>query len=132
MVYPEGLNGELEVMQFTFEELLLWNVASTDEPAWDPPLIELDLSVQSDSMTTTIQAPTATLGLSTSLATTVEPSHDITVAINQQLQGAMEQLQWASPTASAPASSHCMPKRETPLMALGAPIPSEVTEGPPN
>ena len=59
-----------------------------DEPTWNPPLIELDLSsVQPDSVTTTIQAPTTTLVLPPSLAATVEPSHYITVAINQQLQG---------------------------------------------
>ena len=32
LVCPEGLNGELKAMQFTFEELPLWNVAAIDDP----------------------------------------------------------------------------------------------------
>ena len=87
-VCPEGPNGEHKALQFTFQELPLWNAAAMDEPTQDPPQIELDLSsVQPNSMTTSIQAPTNTLMLPPSLATTVEPSHDITVAINQQFQG---------------------------------------------
>ena len=118
-------------MQFTFEELTLWNVATTDEPTWDPPLIELDLSsVQPNSSTTTIQAKT-TLVLPPSPAATVKPSCNIAMAINQQLQGALEQLQQASPTDLTPVSLHSMPKREPPSVALGTLPPSEVTEGPP-
>ena len=32
VVCPEGLNGGLEALLFDFEELLLWNMASVDEP----------------------------------------------------------------------------------------------------
>ena len=133
VVCPEGLNGELEALQFTFQELPLWNAAAMDEPTWDPLLIELDLgSVQPNSVKTTIQIPTTTPVLSPSPATSVEPSHDITMAINQQLQVALEWLQWASPAISTPMSWHSMPKRELSSVALGAPPPGEVTEGPPD
>ena len=64
VVCQEGLNGKFKALQFTFQKLPLWNAATTDKPGWDPPLIELDLSsVQPNSMTTTIQAPTTTLVL---------------------------------------------------------------------
>ena len=45
MVCPEGLNGELEALQFDFWELPLWNVAIMDELIQDPPLIEVDSPV---------------------------------------------------------------------------------------
>ena len=48
------------------------------------------------------------------LASTIEPPSDIAMAINLQLKGALEQLQWTSPTASAPVSQHGMPRRELP------------------
>ena len=32
IVCPEGLNGELKALQFTFQELPLWNAATMDEP----------------------------------------------------------------------------------------------------
>ena len=112
------------------KELPLWEVATVDEPAQDLPLIELDLtSVQPDSATITTQATTTTPVLPPSLATTVEPSCDITVAITQQLQGTLEWLQWASPTILTPVSLHSTPKRELPSVALGALPPSEVTRG---
>ena len=86
VVCPEGLNRELEAVQFTFEELPLWNASTRDEHAWDPPLIEFNLiSVHPDSMTTTIQDPTTTLALPPSPAATVDPPCDITMAINQPL-----------------------------------------------
>ena len=94
--------------------------------------MELDLgSVQPASVTTTIQAPTTTPVLPPSPATSVKLSDDIATSINQQLQGALEWLQWASPTISTPVSLHSMPKRESLSVALGAMTPSEVTEGPP-
>ena len=65
-----------------------------------------------------------------SQAATVAPSCNIAMAINQQLQGAMEWLQWASPTILTPVSLHSIPKRDLPSAALGALTPSEVTEGP--
>ena len=65
-----------------------------------------------------------------SLATTIEPPCDIFVAINHQLQRALEWLQWASPAISTPVSQHNMPKREPPSVAFMAPPPTEVTEDP--
>ena len=122
--------GSLRLCSSPFKMLPLWNAAATDEPTWDPPLIELDLgSVQPDSMTTTIQAPTTTLALPPSLAASVEPSHDITMAINQQLQRALEWLLQVSPAILTTVSLHSMQKREPPSAALGAPTPSEVIEG---
>ena len=120
-VWQEGFNSELEALQFTFQELPLWDDAAPSKPTHKPQLIEVDLSiVQSESMTNAIQAPTTTLGLPPSLANTIEPSSNITAAINLQLKGGLEWLQWASPTALAPVSQCSTPKRELPLAALGA------------
>ena len=57
----------------------------------------------------------------------VEPPHDTATAINLQLQGALEWLQQASPTASAPTSQHSMPRRSLPLVALGGPASTKET-----
>ena len=54
-------------------------------------MLEVDIgSVQSEGMTTAIQASTTTLVLTHTLANTVEPPHDILMAINLHLQGALE------------------------------------------
>ena len=59
---PEGLNGKLEALQFTFQELPLWDAATPGEPIHK--LIEVDLgSMQSESVTTIPQTPTTTLVL---------------------------------------------------------------------
>ena len=81
-------------------------------------------------MITIIQAPTTTPVLPLSLAAIVEPSHDITMGFNQQLQGALEWLQQGSPAILIPVSLHSMLKREPPSAAFGTLAPSEVTEGP--
>ena len=123
VVCPEGLNHELEALQFTFLELPLWNAANPGKPAQKPHLIEVDLgSIQPDGMTTATQAPTTTPALP-HLQPIPLSHHDITTAINLKLQGALEQLQWTSPTASAPVSQCSMPRREPPSVALGA-LPS--------
>ena len=102
---PEGLNGELEVLQFTFPELPIWDMATPGESFWEPLLLEVDIgSVQPEGMRTAIQAPTTTLVLTHPLADTIEPPHDITMAINLHLKGALEWLQWAFSAAWAPAS----------------------------
>ena len=129
VVCPEGLNGELEALHFTFPELLLWDMATPREPFWEMQLLEVDLvHMQPEGMTTTIQAPTTTPVLTHPLADTIEPPHDITMAINLHLQGALEWLQWASSTASASVSQLCMPRREPPSVALVAPPSTEETE----
>ena len=59
VVCPEGLNSELEALQFTFPELPLWDMAAPGEHFREPQLLEVDLgSVQPEGMTTAIQAPT--------------------------------------------------------------------------
>ena len=64
VVCSESLNGELEALQFTFQELPLWDAAAPGKPAYEPQLIEVNLSsMQPESMTTTIQTPTSTLVL---------------------------------------------------------------------
>ena len=68
--------------------------------------------------------------LTHSLVNTVEPPHDITMAVNLHLQGVLEQLQQASSTASAPVSQHSMPRIEPPSAALGAPPSTKETEDP--
>ena len=39
VVCHEGLNGGLKALLFDFKELPLWNLATMDELAQDPPLI---------------------------------------------------------------------------------------------
>ena len=71
VVCPEGLNGELEALQFSFPKVPLWNEATPSEPP-KPQLIEVDLgSMQPESKTTSTQAPTTTLGLPPSPADTI-------------------------------------------------------------
>ena len=65
-----------------------------------------------------------------SAADTIELPGDITMPINLQLQGALEWLQWASPTASAPVSQCSTLRREPPSAALGALPSSGETEDP--
>ena len=43
VVCPEELNGGIKALLLDSEELPLWNATTTDEPAWDLPLIEVDL-----------------------------------------------------------------------------------------
>ena len=58
VVCPEGLNSELEALQFIFLELPLWNAAAPSKPAYKPQLIETDLStMQPEGMTTNILVP---------------------------------------------------------------------------
>ena len=128
----KGLSSKLEASQFTFQELPLWNAAAPGEPTHKSQLIEVDLgSLQSESITTTIQTPTITLVLHPSLAYSVVPSQDITtVEINLHLRGALEWLQWASPVASASVSCHSTPGRQPPLVALGALLSAGGTDDP--
>ena len=106
-VCPEGLNGELAALQFTFPELPLKDTASPGELFWEPQLLEVDLSsTQPKAMTTAIQAPTTTQVLTHSPPDTTEPPYDIAMAVNLHFQGAMEGMQQAFPTASAPVSQH--------------------------
>ena len=128
---PGGLNRELKALQFIFQELPLWDVATVCEPTQDPPLIEVHLnSPQPDSMMTTIQDP-LTISISTpSPATPVKPVCDIATAINQHLQGGLEWLQQASPTSSTPVSQHSTLRREPPSVTLWALPHSRVTKDP--
>ena len=106
LVCPEDLNRDLGALQFTFPELPHWDVATPSEPFQEPQLLEVDLcSAQPEGMTTAIQAPTTTPVLTYSLADTIEPPCDITMAVNLHLKGALEWLQWASSTALAPSPS---------------------------
>ena len=64
VICPEGLNGKLEALQFTFEKLPLWDAATPSKPACEPQLIEVDLgSEQPESATTVPQTSTTTLVL---------------------------------------------------------------------
>ena len=85
---PEGLNSELEALQFTFKDLPLWNASTPGKPAHKPQLIEVNLcSMQPESVTTNVQVPTAAPVLPLSQANTMEHPGDIAMAINLQLQG---------------------------------------------
>ena len=81
VVCPEGLNGKLEALQFSFPDLPLLNAAAPGKPTHKPQLIEVDLSsVQPKSMPTSTQAPTTTLGFPLSSQYHCAP-HDIAIAI---------------------------------------------------
>ena len=132
VVLPEGLNGELEALQCTFQELPLWNTAAPSKPAHEPQLIEVDLSsMQAESMATGIQLPLTALVQPHFLADTMEPPHDITTVINLLLQGALEQLLQAYPSASTPVSQHSMLRIEQPLVALGTLLSTKEAEDSP-
>ena len=114
-----------------FPRAALWDAATPGKPFWEPQFLEVDLgSVQPESMTTAIQAPTTMLALTHSPADTTEPPQDIAMAINQHLHGALEQLQWTSSAASTPVSQQIMPRKEPPSVALGAPPSTAGTEDP--
>ena len=101
---PEGLNGEMETLHFTFQELALWDATAPSKPAHKLQLIEVDLSgMQSESITNTIQTPQSTPILPPP-ADTAEPSSNITAVINLWLIGTMKQLQEASPITLASTS----------------------------
>ena len=115
---PEGLNREVEALQFTFPELPLWDVTMPSKPFWEPLFLEVDLcSTQPEGVTPTTEAPTTILVLTYSLTDTIEPPCYLAKAINLHLQGALEWLQWASSTASTPVSKNSMPRRELPSAA---------------
>ena len=105
VVCPKGLNGELKALQFDFQELPLSNVAAVDEPTWDQPMIEVGLSeVEPQDIMTNLQVPNVTPVPPPFLAAVTEPLHDITMAINLHIEGALEWLQQTSPTTSTPIS----------------------------
>ena len=81
-------------------------------------------------MTTGIQVPPTAPVLPSSPANTMEPPGDIVTTINLHLQGTLEQLQQASPTASSPVFQHSMPRRQLPSVALGVPPSTRETEDP--
>ena len=58
VVFPEGLNGEPKALQFSFQELPLWNAATVDGPIQDLPLIEVVLGGTEPETTNTTQVPT--------------------------------------------------------------------------
>ena len=91
VVCLEGLNRDLDALQFTFPELPLWDATAPSEPFREPQFLEVDLGhVQHEGTTTTIQVPITTLVPTHSLVDTIEPPCDIAMAINQHLQGALE------------------------------------------
>ena len=58
VVFLEGLNGESKALQFTFQELPLWNAATADGPTWDLPMIEVVLgSTEPKTANTTLVPP---------------------------------------------------------------------------
>ena len=57
IVFPEGLNGEPEALQFSFWELPLWNAASSDGTAQHPPMLQVVLSGIESEITSLTQVP---------------------------------------------------------------------------
>ena len=121
VVFPEGLNGEPKAYQFSFQELLLWSTTNVDGTAQDLPMVEVLLSGMESKTTSLRQVPPPFLA--------IEPPQDMAMVLNLHLQGALEQLQWTSPTASDTTSQHSMPWRKPPSGALGV-LPSTSVEDP--
>ena len=121
VVCLEGLNGELEALLFTFQELPLWDATSPGEPTCKPQLIEGDLSsVQPESRTTAIQTCTTTLMLpplwlipESLLVTSLQPS-------TCSSRGPWSGCSRLPLQPQVPVSQHSMPRRELPSVALDA------------
>ena len=128
---PEGLNAQMEALQFTFKELSLWNAATPGEPACEPQLMVVDLSgMQSEDVTVILQTPHSMPVLPPPPTDTTEPSGDTTVAINLQLTDAMEQLQQAASITPATISQHSTLRKQPPTAVLGAPPADKELEDP--
>ena len=56
-VFQEGLNREPEALQFSLQELSLWNATSLDGPSWDLPMIEVVLSSVESETASLTQVP---------------------------------------------------------------------------
>ena len=57
IVFLEGLNGEPKALQFSFQELPLWNTTSADGPAQDLSKREVVLSSVRSKTTSPTQVP---------------------------------------------------------------------------
>ena len=57
VVFQEGLNGEPEALQFSFQELPLLDAASMDGPAQDLPMIEVVLNSMESETASLTQGP---------------------------------------------------------------------------
>ena len=83
IVFPEGLNGEPEALQFCFQELPLWNATSLDEPTQDLSMIEVVRSGMGSETASSTKVPPP-LWLLNLCGTSM--------VLNLHLQGALEQL----------------------------------------
>ena len=119
VVCPEGLNGGLKALLFDFEELPLWNAATADEPAQDPPLIKVDLSSMEPATNTTLAPP---------LFLAIEPPCHIATVFSLDLWGPWNSCSRLS-LQPQPLSQHSMPGRKPSSAALGNP-PSTTAEDP--
>ena len=119
VVFPEGINGESEALQFSFRELPLWNAASTDGPALNLSMLKVALSGMESETASLTQVPPLPA---------IEPLCDIATVLNLHLQGALEWLQLTSSVTSVPLSQHSTPGRKLLSVALGAPPSTQVED----
>ena len=113
-MFPEGLNGEPEALQLSFQEVPLWNATSTDGPGQDPPLLEVVLSsIESETTSLTQVPPPSSHQMSTWHPHGPQPTPP----------GGLGMPTAESSVTSAPISQHSMPGRKLPSAALGA-LPS--------
>ena len=62
VVFPEGLNGEMEAHHFSFPELSPWDTATAGRSAWELPPIEMILGgVEHESMLTIPPSPASSV-----------------------------------------------------------------------
>ena len=120
VVCPEGLNGKLEALQFTFQELPLWDAATPSKPTHEPQLTEVEPgSVQPESMTSAIQAPTNTLVLPPLWSILLSLPMTSPDPSTYSSRGPWSGCSRLPPTALAPVSWCSMSRREPPSVALG-------------
>ena len=92
MVCPDGINGGLEPLVFSFKELSLWNVTNTGESSRDPSMMDVDLGdvvhaalpstqvedpLSLSSRRTMEQLPLASLAIPTLPHNTLPPGHKL-------------------------------------------------------
>ena len=115
VVCPVGLNMGLDTLVFDFMELPLLDMATTGEAAWNPTMIEVDLScMPHKAMSTTLAA---------SHVSASETWPTIAKTFNLHIEGAFKQVQQTSPTTSMPISQHSTLRRKLPSGTLVAPPP---------
>ena len=127
-VCSEGLNGEMEASQHTFQKHSLWDASTPGEAYWLPSLLRLDPSSRQPLvLATTVQMATPTQVPPPPSEDTTGFFRDVMMGLSLQLPSALKQLPQISSTASASQVSTL--KKQLPPVALGPPSPRGYLQG---